>query len=82
MVKVDNRTIHFGEAGSSDFTKHKDDDRKRSYIARHKKRENWRKSGIQTAGFWSRWLLWNLTTLTQSKHDIESRFGVQIISRR
>ena len=37
------KTIHFGVAGYSDYTKHKDPDRKDNYISRHKKNENWGK---------------------------------------
>ena len=40
MVKVDNKTIHFGSRGMSDFTKNKDPERKNRYIARHKNTEN------------------------------------------
>ena len=43
------KTISFGAAGMSDFTLHKDDDRKQRYIARHQKNENWRDP--KTAGF-------------------------------
>ena len=75
MVRIDNRTIHFGAKGMSDYTKHKDKERKDRYIARHKK-ENWKKSGIKTAGFWSRWLLWNKTSISASKSDIRKRFNV------
>ena len=35
------KTVHFGGKGYSDYTKHKDDDRKLLYLKRHKKRENW-----------------------------------------
>ena len=35
---IDNRkTISFGEKGASDYTKHKDDDRKQRYIDRLKR---------------------------------------------
>jgi len=71
------RTIHFGSAGMSDYTKHKDPERKASYIARHAKRENWTASGITTAGFWSRWLLWNEPSILASKRSISRRFGVK-----
>lgn len=74
-VYVDGKTVHFGATGYSDFTKHKDVERKKRYITRHKK-ENWKKSGIKTAGFWSRWLLWNKPTITGSKRDISNRFSV------
>ena len=35
------KTVHFGQAGASDFTKNKDETRKSAYLARHQKRENW-----------------------------------------
>jgi len=60
MVKVNNRTIHFGSAGMSDYTKHKDPVRKERYLKRHAKRENW--NDPNTAGFWARWILWNKPT--------------------
>jgi len=80
MVLVDGKTIHFGQAGASDFTIHKDKDRMMLYVGRHKSRENWTKSGIKTAGFWSRWLLWNKPSLAASKRDIASRFGISFSS--
>ena len=79
MVTIDRKTVHFGAAGMSDYTKHKDPERKKRYIARHKKRENWNKSGIKTAGFWSRWLLWGKPTIKGSIKYIEKRFNVKII---
>jgi hypothetical protein len=78
---VDNRTIHFGSKGMSDYTLHKDPYRKKLYINRHKTRENWNRSGIQTAGFWSKHLLWNKPTLSESIQDIEKRFNVKISHR-
>ena len=78
MVTIDNKTIHFGSKGMSDFTKNKDPERKRLYIARHKKRENWNKSGIKTAGFWSKHILWNKPTIRESVLDLEKRFNVKI----
>ena len=70
------KTISFGQAGASDFTHHKDEQRKLRYINRHKNNENWNKSGIDTAGFWSKWLLWNLPTIKQSYDDIKKRFNI------
>lgn len=72
------KTVHFGADGYSDYTKHKDADRKDRYISRHRARENWRKSGVTTAGFWSRWLLWNKPSLAASISDIEKRFNIDI----
>ena len=68
------RHIYFGAAGMSDFTIHKDPERKNRYIKRHEKNENWNKSGIDTAGWWSRWLLWNLPSIKESYEDIKKRF--------
>jgi hypothetical protein len=82
MVTVEGKTIHFGAEGMSDYTIHKDRERMLRYTARHKARENWTKSGIKTAGFWSKWLLWNKTSFTASKNDIEKRFKVKIITGR
>ncbi len=78
MVKVDNKTIHFGSRGMSDFTKNKDSERKNRYIARHKKRENWTKSGIKSAGFWSKHILWNKPTIRESVKNTEKRFNIKI----
>lgn len=81
MVKVGNKTVHFGAKGMSDYTIHKDLERKQRYIDRHRANEDWTKSGIDTAGFWSRWLLWGEPTLRESIRKIEDKFGVKIIRR-
>ncbi len=64
----------FGAAGYSDYTKQRDEARKQRYIDRHKNNENWGKSLIDTAGFWSRWFLWHLPTIKDSYNDIKKRF--------
>ena len=74
IITKSERKIYFGAAGYSDFTKHKDEVRKQRYINRHEKSEDWSKSGIDTAGFWSRWLLWNKSTIKESYEDIKKRF--------
>jgi hypothetical protein len=78
MVQVGNKTIHFGAAGMSDYTHHKDPERKKRYMNRHNKRESWSKSGMRTAGFWSRWILWNKPSLSASIQDTQRRFGITI----
>ena len=72
------KKVDFGAETYSDFTLNKDEKRKENYISRHSARENWNKSGIETAGFWSRWLLWNKPSLTASIKDIETRFNIKI----
>ena len=68
------KTVSFGQKGASDFTKHKNTDRKERYIDRHKKNEDWTKSGVKTAGFYSKHVLWNKPTLKESIDDINKRF--------
>lgn len=78
MVRVGTKTIHFGALGYADYTQHHDADRMKRYLLRHRSHENWQQSGIQTAGFWSRWLLWNQPSLEASRRDVEQRFGLHI----
>jgi len=75
-VNKRNKTVYFGAEGYDDYTTHKDKDRKRRYISRHKYKENWNDS--KTAGFYSRWILWNKPTMKESIKDIKKRFGINI----
>ena len=68
------KTVHFGASGYQDFTTHNDPKRRDNYIARHKKNENWGASGVDTAGFYSKHVLWNKDTLTKSVDDLNKRF--------
>ena len=72
-----NNTIHFGAAGMSDYTIHKDNNRKALYINRH---INDNINDLSYAGCWSWWLLWNKKTLEESIHDMEKRFKITIIN--
>ena len=62
FVVYDGKTINFGAKGMSDFTKHKDEDRRKRYYARHSKIKD--KSGKKvitqksSPSFWSYNLLW------------------------
>ena len=69
------KTVSFGQKGASDFTKHKNTDRNERHIDRHKKNEDWNKSGAKTAGFYSKHVLWNKPTLKASIDDINKRFN-------
>ena len=66
------KTIHFGSFGMSDFTIHKNVERKERYLARHRKNENW--NNPITAGSLSKWILWNKTSLRASIADYKRRF--------
>jgi hypothetical protein len=69
------KTTHFGAAGYSDYTKHKDNQRKKRYMSRHRTRENW--SNPMTAGALSRYILWNKPSLRESINDYKKRFNFQ-----
>ena len=69
------RSVHFGAKGMTDHTKTpQDEERKKRYLARHAKNENW--NDPTTAGALSRWILWNKPTLSASIADYKKRFGL------
>ena len=87
MARVGDKTVHFGATGyqdftSSNFTTSKDEKRRASYLARHRANEDWTMGGVDTAGFWARWLLWNKATITASIRDINQRFQSLSVSMR
>ena len=69
------KTTHFGAAGKSDYTKHKDPARKQRYINRHKTNENW--DNYMSAGALSRYILWGETTLRASIQKYKEKFNLQ-----
>lgn len=78
VVFEDGTHTDFGARGYSDYTIHKDPERMKRYLTRHRSRENWSKSGIKTAGFWSRWLLWSEPSLQNAKTFMEKKFKIKI----
>ena len=103
-VLEDGRTVDFGASGYSDYTKHKNPSRMRSYVLRHggqvpkrtiaerdptrihkmmldvtsSDKEDWKRSGIDGAGFWSRWYLWGHPSFEGVRKFMKKRFGVVI----
>jgi hypothetical protein len=69
------KTVHFGAKGMTDHTKTpQDEERKKRYLARHAKNENW--NDPMSAGALSRWILWNKPTLSASIADYKKRFNL------
>ena len=66
------KTLSFGAKGYSDMTQHKDEERKKRCINRHKKNENW--NDPKTAGFYAKHVLWNKPTLQASVADLKKQF--------
>lgn len=79
IIFDDGSKVDFGATGYSNYTIHKDKVRMKLYLGRHRKRENWTKSGIKTAGFWARWILWNKPSLRASIRNVEKRFNLKIV---
>lgn len=76
----DGKYVDFGGKGYSDFTIHGDPERMRRYVARHSRMgETWTKSGMRTAGFWSRWLLWSRPSMPEAKKYMTKRYGIRFI---
>ena len=82
MNRVSDTTIHFGARGYEDFTTHGNEKRKAAYLARHRTTEDWTLGGVETAGVWARWLLWNESSIDASIRDINRRFKTLNVSLR
>ncbi len=67
--------VDFGAKGYSDYTIHKDRNRMKRYLERHGRMgEDWTtKTGKYTAGFWSRWLLWNRPSIGSAIASVSRR---------
>ena len=44
-------------------------------------KENWKMSGIDSAGFWSRWYLWSYPTFGEVEKFMSKRFNIKITRR-
>jgi len=69
------KVVSFGAAGMSDFTKHKDHERKQRYLKRHKSNEKW--GNMTSAGSLAKYILWNKTSLQASKKDFMRKFKLK-----
>jgi len=73
----DGKRVPFGAFGYEDYTQHGSKERKRLYLNRHKKREDW--NDPKTAGALSRWILWNKPTLDESIEDYIKKFNMVLL---
>ena len=67
------KTIHCGHAGASDFTKHKDPERKANYISRHSN-EDHSKSNVASPAWMSRFILWEQPTLKGAVDNANKKY--------
>ena len=75
------KTTHFGQAGANDYliyskqSKTIADEKRKLYLARHEKNENW--SDPTSAGSLSRYLLWGRSaSLKQNIIEFKKKFGL------
>ena len=68
--------------GGGDTRKFSDPDRvhERMLRLRRSKLEDWGISGLKTAGFWSRWLLWSHPNMPDAIKFMKTEFGLNIKS--
>lgn len=78
IIMNGNMMHHFGDDRYSDFTKHKDLERKKRYLTRTASQPQ---NDIHSPAFWSKNLLWNKPTLSESIKDVETKFNVKIINK-
>lgn len=71
------KSVHFGQRGASDFTQHRNQKQRKSYLARHKVRENW--NDPFAAGTLARYVLWNKGTIESSVRDYAKRFNLKLV---
>ena len=76
VINTNGQIISFGDNRYSDFTKHKNEERKMNYIIRHQN-EDW--TDLNKAGTWSRYILWNKPTIKESINDMKKLFNIKII---
>lgn len=70
------KTTSFGLQGGSTFIDHKDDKKKKAYLARHSRNdEDW--NDYMSAGSLARYILWNKTTLAASIADYKNKFKLK-----
>lgn len=68
------KLVHFGAKGGSTYIDHKDDNKKKAYIARHQVNENW--ADPTSAGALARYILWNKPSLSESIKDFKKKFNL------
>lgn len=70
MIKIDTpfrkKTLHIGDATLQDYTQHKDPRRKMRYILRNYPNQDWEDSGVWTAGWWAKKILWSVPDINDA----------------
>ena len=76
------RTVNFGAEGYEDYTIHKDPERRKKYINRHKNSEYplWAhtKEDLMTPSYLARYILWEKPDLDEAIKYVEKKQNVKI----
>jgi len=83
IIKEDGKTktVYFGLANSGGtFFDGATEEKKHNYNNRHSKHENWSGSGYGSAGFYSRWVLWETRNKNEIKDIIKRKTGAQTVT--
>ncbi len=79
VTTPEKRIIHFGAKGYSDYTIHKDDNRRQRYLKRHSVNENW--DDLNSAGMWAKEILWGVSPdISKCIRHVEKRFKIKIVN--
>ena len=68
------KRVNFGDKRYENYTTHRDTERKKQYLLRHVKNEDW--TNPMSSGALSRWILWNLPGFNASVKAYKRMFGV------
>ena len=79
LLKLIKKT-HFGASNYSNYLIHRDDERKKRYIDRHKKNEDW--NDYYSAGSLSRCILWGEKTLWKSIKKFAEKFNLFVVQKK
>ena len=81
MATNGKRTVHFGATGYSDYTRHKDPERKQRYINRHKG-EDWSKSNMLSPAWMSRYILWEEPSLEKAVQKMDKKHKEKFVLKK
>jgi hypothetical protein len=79
-VFPDGTITHFGSATMENYTIHGDEARKKAYLRRHKKNEDW--TDPKSAGALAKYILWNKPTIEASLADYRETFGLGLSAKK
>jgi hypothetical protein len=48
------------------------------YLRRHRAHEDWTRAGVNTPGFWARWLLWSRPSKREAVKYIERKMHARV----